>query len=64
MGTFETATDQRPNLGSNKAVGLTPMVRKDPRVCPFRKGFPRTNPVTRGWDVSMINPTLWKGLVS
>ena len=50
-----------PHLGSNKAVGLTPMVRKDPRVCPFRNGFPRTNPVTRGWDVSMINPYSMEG---
>ena len=37
---------------------------KDPLVCPKNPGFPRSNPMTWGWDVSTINPTLGKGLDS
>ncbi len=29
---------------------------RDPFVCPKNPGFPRTNPMTWGWDVSIINP--------
>ena len=27
------------------------------QIYPFRKGFPRTNPMTWGWDAETINPT-------
>ncbi len=27
------------------------------QICPKNPGFPRSNPMTWGWDVSTINPT-------
>ena len=30
-------------------------------VCPKISGFPLTNPMTWGWDVSTINPTMISG---
>jgi len=32
------------------------------RLYVLRKGIPRTNPMTWGWDLSTINPTRWGGV--
>ena len=29
-------------------------------MCPKISGFPRTNPMTWGWDASTINPTIFR----
>ena len=36
---------------------------KDPFVCPKDPGFPRTNPMTWGWDVLTINPRKGSGFL-
>ena len=38
-------------------IGTIHNIPLDPLVCPKNPGFPQTNPMTWGWDVSTINPT-------
>ena len=51
-----------PNLFDPWTDGL--LCPKHPFVCPKISGFPRSNPMTWGWDEGTINPTPGMGLDS